>query len=275
MKEYYTIGEVAGIYDVTTDTLRYYDHIGLLKPWYKGENGYRYYSKAQFEVISTIMLLRSMGTPVETLKAVLDSDNPDDIRKELIKKKESIEAEIGRLKSLQEEADRLDSYILNCCYNEDVRIVERPKLWMFSKPFGVEDELDIDEILEVNRLAEKAWVTRASIVSTITKDDLLQEKFHAYDRYGYLSEAEINVDSPYLSVIPPMLAVVGSVKVSTLEHSEMDAAYRKLLNFAKSEGYEIIGDAIERNVLDLYGGNPQSPIMFFEISIPVRKSNAT
>lgn len=271
MKEYYTIGEVARIYDVTTDTLRYYDNIGLLKPWFKGENGYRYYSKAQFEIISTIMLMRSMGTPVEDLKAVLNSSSPDDIRRELDRKKQDIEAEIKRLTDLKEEASKLDSRITQNCYEENVRIGLRPEIWMFSKPFGSEDELDIDEILEVNRLAEKDWISRAGIVSTITMDNLLKGEFHIYDRYGYMSESSIQVESPYLSHIPARMAVMGNARVSTVEHFEMDKAYKKLIDFATLNGYEICGDAIERNVLDLYAGNPQSPVMFFEISIPIRK----
>ena len=52
MKEFYTVGEVSKIFNIPASTLRYYDDIQLLSPWKTGENEYRYYSKAQFEIIS-------------------------------------------------------------------------------------------------------------------------------------------------------------------------------------------------------------------------------
>lgn len=271
MKEYYTIGEVADIYNVSTDTLRYYDKIDLLKPWVKGENGYRYYSKAQFEIISTIMLLRSMGTPVIKLKDALNNKNADAIIAELTRYSSSIEKEIERLTELKKDANRLEGYIKSACYDENVRIDVVPEMWMFSKPFGTEDELDIKEILEVNRLAKKEWTTRAGIVSTVTKDNLLAGCFHQYDRYGYISETDVEVDSPYLSKLPQRLCVITNAKVNSLDHLEMDAAYIRALDYVRLNHYKVVGDAIERNVLDLYAGTPKNPTMYFEIYIPVEK----
>ena len=39
-KDAYTIGEIARIYHIGTDTIRYYERKGLLEP-VRGENGYR------------------------------------------------------------------------------------------------------------------------------------------------------------------------------------------------------------------------------------------
>lgn len=43
MKKYYTIGEVSKIYDIATDSLRYYEKKGLVIPQ-RRDNGYRIYS---------------------------------------------------------------------------------------------------------------------------------------------------------------------------------------------------------------------------------------
>ena len=49
MKEYYSIGETAKLLGVSTQTLRYYDREGILRPeTINEETGYRYYSYMQF-----------------------------------------------------------------------------------------------------------------------------------------------------------------------------------------------------------------------------------
>ena len=43
MKEYYKIGEISKLYSIGTDSLGYYEEIGILKPK-RDDNGYRMYS---------------------------------------------------------------------------------------------------------------------------------------------------------------------------------------------------------------------------------------
>ncbi len=147
MKEFYTIGEVSKIFKVSTDTLRFYDKINLIKPWKSGDNGYRYYSKAQFEMISTIILLRSIGTPIQKLYQILNYKDASRIEAELLSYTEEIECKINELQSLKAKAYSLHENIKDTCYDEEITVRKVPKLWLLSKEFGAEDELDIEEIL--------------------------------------------------------------------------------------------------------------------------------
>lgn len=55
MKEYYRIGETASLMGITTQTLRFYDKIGLVKPIkIDPRTGYRYYAYEQFHFIDRI-----------------------------------------------------------------------------------------------------------------------------------------------------------------------------------------------------------------------------
>ncbi len=45
---FFTAGAFATLCNTTKETLRHYSNIGILKPEKIGENGYRYYSPAQF-----------------------------------------------------------------------------------------------------------------------------------------------------------------------------------------------------------------------------------
>lgn len=270
MKEFYTIGEISKIFNVSTDTLRFYHKNGLLVPDTNGENGYRYYSKSQFEIISTILLLRSLGTPINSLKQILNENSAKGIDDELLRNIGEIDNQIKQLTELKERAKLFESNIQDTCYTEEITIQKVPRFWLISKSFGDEDELDIEEILKINVMAKRDWSSLASIVSTITKENLLAGNFHTYEKYGYLSEIECNVQSEYLEVLESRQCVCGNAKVCTLEHSEIDAVYKKMIDYAHSHGYEIAGDAIERNILDLYAGNQTKPTIFFKLYIPVK-----
>ena len=65
MKNLFSIGEVARLFDINVKTLRYYDETGLLKPEkVNPKTGYRYYSTRQFERLNTIMYLKALQVPL-------------------------------------------------------------------------------------------------------------------------------------------------------------------------------------------------------------------
>ncbi len=268
MKEFYTIGEVCKIFNIPASTLRYYDSIDLLSPWKSGENGYRYYSKAQFEIISMIGFMRSLGTPLKRLKKILSEDGPESICTELKKNEEEIEDRIAELNTLKDKVALYKKNINETCSSDKVTLETLPDMYMMSKPFGTEDELDIEEIIKVTR-GSGNWADTAGIISTINIEDLLKGNFHNYEKYGYISELPYPVENKYTEVLPGGLYACGNMKIRTVEHFEADAAYQRIMDFIKSRGLAPSGPAIERNVLDIYGNHPLEPTMYFRIYIPV------
>ena len=75
MSTYFTIGEISKLYNLSIQTLRHYDKIGLLSPAYiNDETGYRYYSMQQFMKIDFIKHGKSLGMTLEEIKKLLESD---------------------------------------------------------------------------------------------------------------------------------------------------------------------------------------------------------
>ncbi len=62
-----TIGEVSKEFDITTDTLRYYERIGLIPPVPRRRNGIRDYDEAACKWVSFIKCMRSSGVQIEAL----------------------------------------------------------------------------------------------------------------------------------------------------------------------------------------------------------------
>lgn len=66
--DYYTIGKFAKLTGVSTKTLIWYDHIGLLKPDKVNEiNGYRYYTNESLKKIFSIKFLQSMDFTINQI----------------------------------------------------------------------------------------------------------------------------------------------------------------------------------------------------------------
>lgn len=55
MKGKFLIGELARIFNISADTLRHYDRIGLFQPDPNEKNKYRYYSIGKFFLLSRIL----------------------------------------------------------------------------------------------------------------------------------------------------------------------------------------------------------------------------
>jgi DNA-binding transcriptional MerR regulator len=72
----WSIAQVAQMSGVTSRTLRHYDDIGLLKPAYVGDNGYRYYEERELLRLQQILVLRELGLPLSDIAAAVDSE-PD------------------------------------------------------------------------------------------------------------------------------------------------------------------------------------------------------
>lgn len=73
----FTIGQIAKMYDISHDTLRYYDKIGLLTPNVRKENGYRYYTTSEIEILEVILLSRELGISLQDIKTKIESENID------------------------------------------------------------------------------------------------------------------------------------------------------------------------------------------------------
>ena len=80
MEKYFSIGEAAKAVHTTTETLRHYDRIGLVKPGKKDEwTNYRYYTEQDIVRLNTVRALQIMDLPLQEIKKVLEYDDLEKI----------------------------------------------------------------------------------------------------------------------------------------------------------------------------------------------------
>ena len=104
-----TIAEVTKKYNISQDTLRYYERVGMIPPVTRTAGGIRDYTQQDCQWVELAKCMRGAGLPVEAMieyvKLYQEGNHtlPDrlklltDQRERLLKQKESIEAMLERL----------------------------------------------------------------------------------------------------------------------------------------------------------------------------------
>jgi MerR family transcriptional regulator, aldehyde-responsive regulator len=104
------IAEVSEHYAISSDTLRYYERIGLIPSVNRSESGVRDYNETDVKWVEFIKCMRGAGLPIEALieyvGLVQQGDKTIETRKEILK--EQRELLIARMKEMQKTLDILD-----------------------------------------------------------------------------------------------------------------------------------------------------------------------
>lgn len=98
MKKYFSVGEAAKIVHTTSETLRHYDRIGLVKPSRKDEwTKYRYYTNQDIVRLNTVRALQLMDLPLQEIKKVLEYDELEKIVEFLAQTEKKADEKIAAL----------------------------------------------------------------------------------------------------------------------------------------------------------------------------------
>ncbi|MBM6689794.1 MerR family transcriptional regulator [Fusobacterium mortiferum] len=117
-----TIAEVSKKLNISADTLRYYERIGLIPPVPRNKSGIRDYDDNSIGWISFIKCMRKAGLPIEVLIEYVAlyqiGDSTNEARKNLlIEQREELLAKINELKEtleyLNKKIERYDEIMVN------------------------------------------------------------------------------------------------------------------------------------------------------------------
>ena len=98
MKKYFSVGEAAKTVHTTTETLRHYDRIGLVKPSRKDEwTNYRYYTEQDIVRLNTVRALQLMDLPLQEIKKVLEYDDLEKIVDFLVQAEKKADEKIAAI----------------------------------------------------------------------------------------------------------------------------------------------------------------------------------
>jgi len=162
-----TVGAVAALTGVSVRTLHHYDHIGLVVPSVRTPAGYRGYTDADIERLHLVLVYRSVGIPLEEIRALLDDPGADVV--EHLRRQHQL---------LLEQADRLQHTIkaveeLMNAHRSGIQLTAQEQVEIFGTTAFTE---------EYAMEAEKrwgdtdAWRQSQQRVSQLSKDDWIAIK---------------------------------------------------------------------------------------------------
>ncbi len=111
MKKIFSISETAKIVNMTAETLRHYDRIGLVHPNKIDEwTGYRYYTEQEIVLLNTVRALRCMDFSLSDIKNVLKLNDIEKIIDFLNQAEQSANKKISELNDVKARIQRAKLY---------------------------------------------------------------------------------------------------------------------------------------------------------------------
>ena len=106
----YTVSQLAKLSGVTVRSLHFYDEIGLLKPAFTAENGYRYYQEKQLLILQQILFFRELGFELKQIQEIMSKRDFDQLAS-LQSHKKVLQEKIEHLKTLMTTVDKTINHI--------------------------------------------------------------------------------------------------------------------------------------------------------------------
>lgn len=247
-----TVSEIGKKYNISRQTLIYYDKIGLFKPAFVDNNGYRCYSVRQIPHLREIHFLKSLGISLQEIK---NHFNERDVKKteELLESRRSaIDAEMAQLA-------RKRTYLtqrLNL-YSEYEQVPEKigelfirrfPARSVVFTPFGKKpskQELHLS-LWSCWQELEKHEMLMSNGFGTILPAEALYTD-QLFERAGsYISLPYTELEIQNVRVLPA--GNYACMYKYGMPYEEEDAY--KLVEMIKRLGYSIKGDIVDACILD-------------------------
>lgn len=271
MKDLFTIGEMAELFDINIRTLRYYDDIGILRPEETNpDTGYRYYSTRQFERLNTIKYLRVLGMPLKKIALFFENRDVETLRILLMEQQRETREKMEELRQierkLESRLDALDDALTAPV--EEIREVwfEARQIALLDEeiPLGEDLEYPIRRLERTNMLEPVMFLGKVGV--SISAENLRRCQFTQFSGIfvflepgdGYCGKRQCLPAGDYITV-----RFRGT-------HEGGAAYYDRLLRYAASRGYALAGDSVEVTLIDAGFTNDVGKYVT-EIQLPVRK----
>lgn len=269
MKDKFLIGELAKMFNISTDTLRHYDKKDLLKPEHDPENNYRYYDITSMFKLSRILFLKNLDISLSEIKNYMKNKNADRLYDMLKKKNEELDLKIQQLTNLKYKINsKLDLFEYAKTKLDKITVTTlESRRGIFLKTYGLEDSAEVKEIFRRsdNFLKMSSWLVEGEVYTSIPRSDMIKGIFNQF-RY-FIEVASTDKETNEQLVLQPRstyacLTVIGP-------YEDLVKHYRTLVDWIENNNYEIAGDSIENNIVD-NDYSDSSDEFITEIQIPIK-----
>jgi len=259
VNEKWSIGEVAKLFDVSTDTLRYYEKADLLPVHKQYHNGYRYYSYEEIVLLMDILFFRNMEIPVKEIKQMITQMDIGDIKHILDRNQSVVESRIQELLKLKQSISQAaNQYKLCEAWLGKYAFVAAPGFSYKLVSGQTEDLVDM-----LRKYRKEDWLAdRVQYTLFVSQEALLRQPAFCSAQIGISVEAA-NLDvltaaeQQELAAFPAgeYLYTVLGTNYEEPRHAGLEQTLRHLQATGRKAGGPLIGRyvaSVHRDGLDYY-----------------------
>jgi DNA-binding transcriptional MerR regulator len=274
-----TVGEMAKLNNISSQTLRYYDKIGLLSPEEVDEHtGYRYYNINQSAKLDLINHMKYLGMPLEKIRLLFEKNDIRLIEENVDKQLECIFEEKKRLEIMEKAAlkfkDNLKEYRRESKkQGVEIRNFKKRKIFCYDGKINIyENDMETFEYI-LRELKKQVMVKNLSMVyfcnvgSIIRKENLQKNKFYSSEIFVFLDNSFPPEEK--VEVIPEGKYACISFKGEEGFSNELKYA-EKLLSFIEKNNLTINGDYICEVITELPLFKSKTREMYIRLQVPVK-----
>lgn len=243
MKKYYKINEIASLYHIKTDSLRYYEEVGLLHPM-RSKSNYRLYTLDDIYLINIIRDCLKLGYDTRQIKEYLDHRSVDNTIQFLKEEEKLVQNQIKELQakfiSIQTRIQALNntkSMELNT-----FQIVSYPARYCRYLKENMDSPNEIDFLL--TKLQE-SMVENVSILGNMDSGSILEYK---ENQYVHTSVFILTEEKEYDFILEP-----GNYCVYTYKGIlDTNSILLSMKQWIEKQGYCVQGPFLEFLLIDIH-----------------------
>ncbi|MFU7515709.1 MerR family transcriptional regulator [Clostridium sp. HCS.1] len=278
-ENYLTIGQMAELNHVSTQTLRLYDRKGLLKPEYQDpQNGYRYYHIAQSDELDLIHTMKICGMTLEEIQKQLTESSQKELYESLIEQEKKLSKEIYKLTRSLYTIRRFTSNLnlLNSLppigkiiyeYLPERRIdTFTSNIDFFEKGYSGYEEMirEFKSYMIENELPLSYFFNAGTLIE---KDDFSKQKLKSNTVFIFVDDDY--PESKTQRILPENMYITIYADDTSKEYQYAKEIYSEI----KKVGYEIAGEYLCEVILYTPYNKKEKKYMKYKLQVPVTHKN--
>lgn len=273
-KDLFRIGEMSKLFHLSVGSLRHYEKIGLIKPYFiDPDTNYRYYHVSQFESLNTIRYLRILGMGLDKIGEFLNDRSIESIKTMLSEQKDEISQKIDELylieRKINNRLNQLESAEKSKPGLIKIKNIPSKKIAWIKNFSTIRNNKDIEfSIRELEKNQKNALVFLGKVGLGISKENLIKENFDTYDRVFLILDKEDKYQGNVYKLKEHECVIIRYRG----RHEEAKDQYKKLMKFIKDNKLIINGFSQEITLIDSGYTNDKTKFIT-EIQIPIKRAN--
>ncbi len=277
MENILRIGDFSKINHISIQTLRFYDQIGLLKPYkVDDQTNYRYYHINQSALVDLIQYLRQLNFSLRDIKVILTKDDFTDVSLIIEEHRQALK---GERTTINQQLRELDDF------QKSIQLYQQRKVYPSL------------ELLELPARQILSYEVEENIYQMSTEEyelylryfkDLIQDYFPFFNSFGRVGSIILerhfksgNWVSHELFVFPQDMVVLPSTQLKEIpaglyavsycdSFQEEKAALSVFLKAIQNANYHICGDYICEVIYEHSNLSDSERRMFIRMQVPVK-----